>query len=984
MRRREEKKRTKAGKRLLSLLLCGAMTISGIFGGGMSLLEAEETTEPSGQVQTQDMSYRLGDVNCDGVLNLQDTQLTLRAALAIVTLEEFPRVLADVNKDSTINLQDAQIVLRAALGIITLDEFVDGAEFLVKELTLVVNGENGYGSILTQEEQLSLEGKILGEEAAASLICSRAEESGATVEKEVPISGKNWSTEAISLSEGANPIKLTLTGQDGTVVEKDLVIYRSSKEIKVKDDVIALDVEDEEQLAQVKEISEGLVAYHVLDMGTEDLSDDECELIVEEDSPLVRYVKEGKIQPGEVLYVPANEYVTAGLTFRYRERDDVSKSGETYDPDRYEVLHGVLPSFAELLDGSGCLAMDALSQEDPIAFVYGPSGMELGADGTEELPRYLADGLEMEFQYGNDNSVEEGRKGFQFQNIKKFKFSAQAGHMGPKSIKLSYDKVILYDEDGKKNTKKDRIVLDGSFEIANINPVFGCEWGEGSKTPLQMVSTLEYNENVGLKATFGGELKNADKLTSGNPFEETRLDEDKAAMTLWGGVKATGVDLSKSVVVGAIGLRLGGTQMGTMRSIQDTSVKMKLNPLLVILLYVDMEGNLETTASISYNYGSYVKKGVNVQKKGYVGAFGTCEQNNNGCINEVVDDYQVNVYNTIAKSKRNLKEKPEKVVTLNAFGKASASAGIGVGAGVMMAGIIPAYARAGLQFDAELIVNGSLSFHHPYKDDFGADGTPSFLDAVKTDGEFKFVAGTHTLAEASVRLAISRDEGIIRFESEFGKTFQAPELTLAGWKFSSAKVQGAVKDRKTEEPISGAVVKLTPKKPNYNGKKIDYQTVTDENGRYELPHCLEGDYVLTVEREGYVSAEEDYEIKVEPGKLRKDKDVFLQKILIKDGFYVAGEKNVWRLVVKNQPDGQVEIAMGYFAMHEHSSKPTLITFQDGVAEFTYKQTWGKGEWPGKIRVEDGKVYVFGDGVAGPNREREYTWINDDPNLYQRY
>lgn len=64
--------------------------------------------------------FALGDVNKDTKVNLQDTQIVLKAALAIVKLEEDQTQLADVNNDDKVNLRDAQLVLQAALGIIEL------------------------------------------------------------------------------------------------------------------------------------------------------------------------------------------------------------------------------------------------------------------------------------------------------------------------------------------------------------------------------------------------------------------------------------------------------------------------------------------------------------------------------------------------------------------------------------------------------------------------------------------------------------------------------------------------------------------------------------------------------------------------------------------------------------------------------------------------------------------------------------------------
>lgn len=63
----------------------------------------------------------LGDVNLDGLVNLNDAKYLLKAALGIVTLTDDQRKVADLDSNSQINLNDAKLMLKLALGIITAD-----------------------------------------------------------------------------------------------------------------------------------------------------------------------------------------------------------------------------------------------------------------------------------------------------------------------------------------------------------------------------------------------------------------------------------------------------------------------------------------------------------------------------------------------------------------------------------------------------------------------------------------------------------------------------------------------------------------------------------------------------------------------------------------------------------------------------------------------------------------------------------------------
>lgn len=911
-------------KRALAVFL-GACTL--LTGTGIGNLVEAEGTASGTRGATK---YRLGDIDKNGKVELSDSLTSLKAALSIIRLEVMDERIADVNKDGVLDLSDTVITLKAALAIIELNEYVS-----TEKLALKVDGVNGRGSIITEEEDIVLRGSVFGTEKPVSL---KYIYDGVEGNKEASIVDGMWESDRIALSVGSNTVAFTVEGADGTVVNEEVVIYRTSDQVKASDDIVAFDVENSEQLEDIKAISESLRDYSVLDDGTEQ---DACELIVDETSPLYHYIQDGAIKPNEIVYIPENEFFPSGLTFRYEKMDDSCESGKEFQPSSQEIIHGWIPSIAELLDGEGCLASDSMDEENPIAFVCGPIGTELEM-GRDTINNRYAGALKTEFSYGDDQTVK--KKGFQFQNIKRFKLAGEQGWDTDgkyvQSISLKFDKVILFDEDGNESTKEDRIVLDGSVGLKDIRPIFGCEWGEDSKIPRQIISTVEYTENAKVKATFGGTLRDKKNLMEGIKYEDTQLDEEKNAVNLFAGLKASGVDLSESIVIGAIGFRLGGVELGTMRTIQGVSEKMKLNPMVVVTLYVDVNGKLSTTASIAYDYSCYVKKGVNVQRKDYEGGFGTCEENNNGVFNSSVGDYQVNVYDTRAKSKKELDEAPEGKVSFSADGKAEALAGIGVGAGLMIYGIIPAYVKAGIQLDAEAAVHGSVQFHYPYKDDYGKDNAPSFLDSVDVDGDIKIGANIHTMAKAFVRLMAFKKEGIIQFETGLNKTFDIPEIKMAEWEFSSAKIEGIVHEKDTLKAIEGATVTLTAKNVDSFGRKMVHTAVTDKDGGFELKNCSEGDYVFTVEKDGFQDyKKENYSIQIKTDQSREKEEITMVK-----------EEEEWR-------GAYLEFMLDYANNSSHSKQRFTLAYidEDNVPELVI--------WDGEKYVNGGvycSVYTLYD------------------------
>lgn len=77
--------------------------------------QGSESPNPS---ETPDSGYLMGDVNNDKTINLTDAQMTLKAALKIVKLDEAAITAADVDKNGKVELSDAQKILKHALKII--------------------------------------------------------------------------------------------------------------------------------------------------------------------------------------------------------------------------------------------------------------------------------------------------------------------------------------------------------------------------------------------------------------------------------------------------------------------------------------------------------------------------------------------------------------------------------------------------------------------------------------------------------------------------------------------------------------------------------------------------------------------------------------------------------------------------------------------------------------------------------------------------
>lgn len=136
--------------------------------------------------------------------------------------------------------------------------------------------------------------------------------------------------------------------------------------------------------------------------------------------------------------------------------------------------------------------------------------------------------------------------------------------------------------------------------------------------------------------------------------------------------------MSNTIVIGAAGINLGTkTVKLSIKSLRDQSIKVPLAPSVIVMFLMDMDGKISTTLVGEYTSTSYVEKGVNVQKQGYVGSHGTCAQNQ-GQKNFTLAGRNVNIYDLQAKSKTEKNKKPVSELSITMDGKAELKRELGL------------------------------------------------------------------------------------------------------------------------------------------------------------------------------------------------------------------------------------------------------------------------------------------------------------------
>ncbi len=79
----------------------------------------------------------LGDVNFDGVIDVQDMTLVVQQILSLTTLNEDQKTAADVNQDKEIDVHDAALIMQYVFGLIeSFDESYPGIEPGPEDVTL--------------------------------------------------------------------------------------------------------------------------------------------------------------------------------------------------------------------------------------------------------------------------------------------------------------------------------------------------------------------------------------------------------------------------------------------------------------------------------------------------------------------------------------------------------------------------------------------------------------------------------------------------------------------------------------------------------------------------------------------------------------------------------------------------------------------------------------------------------------------------------
>ena len=213
-----------------------------------------------------------------------------------------------------------------------------------------------------------------------------------------------------------------------------------------------------------------------------------------------------------------------------------------------------------------------------------------------------------------------------------------------------------------------------------------------------------------------------------------------------------GVKLDDTIVLGCVGVRTNaGTSISlipkyTLDGLAESSSG-RLDPIISLMIVMDMSGEISLKASIESNTSSYVEKGFNIQKEGYVGKGGSVEDNKGQKTYDLAFDRVADVYDRECNSRYELDKEPVTTLKGSLEGKASVDFGLGVGIGCFTMGIMPGMVRA----------SGYAKFDSNLKGDF-------LISSENSDIGFEGKFGAELGIRVRVDGRVATDLGVLEFK----------------------------------------------------------------------------------------------------------------------------------------------------------------------------------------------------------------------------
>lgn len=712
---------------------------------------------------------------------------------------------------------------------------------------------------------------------------------------------ERFKIENLPLQIGTNILTVTVTDSNQNTATKKIIFNRLSTEIQLAENVILFD--EEKNI----EIENDILDYWTDDMGTEDPSDDLIHILFPEDSVFVQSVKNKSIQEGDVVMLQPSEALYLGFNGVVVSYED-SDNAEKYPAGDYEIVSFQAADFTDIFEGEVSLSYEIADVDNPLVFSYFPTDVEIAAldsVGSKAKVLYSSAG------YGDQSENQQiSGAGFQKSAVSymmsdAFRINGGISSSSGLNLGITFKDAVLYDHDGNGATTNDQFKIGGKIAYENFQVDAGIEWHPTlfDVLPKQIIAKYTYNTNIDMHADWSGNADLDKFVEKANKVLNNDFENNKKFL----GMTVSGLDLSHSIVLGMFGLQIspaGVQHVVGVKNTQYSSVFNELSAIAVIMPVLDVTGEISAKVGVTYNYSAYHENGINMQKKGFVGSYGSLEENKGQTSIDLPFDRSLEIYDVCAKSANEKNKVPAWDITFEGEGTAAEEVAFGIDLGVMISGIMPASAKARIYEKADTKASGKVIFGN------GLDKSGSEV-GVTAEGNIN--ANLHIGLEAGAyfKLLIKNKW----FDSELEKQVEWPydfcQLTIASVAGTVVKADDDTDDT-NNEALEGVKVCLTPKSESgggfvsgggggggggaAGGRSIQSVIVyTDEEGKFLIPGVTDGEYELEFSKDEYETYSEkitmkgenqEFDISMEPEEFRHT----LRKLIKEEGVFQESQR----------------------------------------------------------------------------------------------
>ena len=688
--------------------------------------------------------------------------------------------------------------------------------------------------VKVQTEQTTLTGTISSTDPIR-FVTARYYSNADEEVKEIAVTGDTkWSITDIPLEIGTNFITIHAVTETGLYQSKEVIINRLSTELQLAENVYPIDPTTDEGYELIATINDTILAYWTDDQATEDPLDDMLLLLVDNTNPILSEIQSGTIEPGDILYIPSNEFFLNGFSFSYQSHDD-SENEWGYSPDETEVLKGFVPSFTDLIEGEISIMADSIDLGNPVSYVMAPENSQIQIDEYEfELPS-VNDVQPMSRGRSVSNVELAANKDMTSLKLDDFEIEVQKNF----DTTLKVEDFVIFDEDGSDETEDDQIKASFNIGLKNLDPVFGVERNGNFGIPNQMIAKMSYNQELSY-SEFIEISKGEDEI------KEIVKENNKVSGYNFNGKKEmgsfgiSGVTFENSIFIGAIGYNLLTSQV----TVNSGAFSNPLNVGAVIFLTLDMNGEIKATLTHEYSEVSYVEKGINFQNENFVGSFGTVAQNE-GISNANLGDYWFQLYNNAGKSSIDKFSPPVFTETYSLSGEMELSEYVNLGLGVSVFGVMPAAVQASV--GPKLNLEGALEV---------SVNSDQLTPQINGDGKITIGVYAQAIGELALNIKTPFQPDGVGFKAKLGPFEKEiwSQTTSVGNQETKAKLDATVKQADFDrDPDNDALIRDAHvlMEPHAAQDGTRYEGRTDGEGKLVIDDLPVGSYKLTITSSGH-------------------------------------------------------------------------------------------------------------------------------------